>query len=470
MVSNETNRITYDISGQSPLESGYEIPFFFEDASWVEVYLTGSRTDNRVDSSDYTIDESTETPRVKFKTGYSFPEGMNILSIRRRLPILQYLDLRDGDTIHAEELEKALDRITRICIMINDTLGRALLVSVADTGDQIIVPVPEERAGSLLGFDDSGKPLPVLQSDIEQKLNEALRAEENTIALEQSTQTALGAAEKARDESQSARDESKKARDEAEGFKKQSEDSASAASKSEMNAGAARDKAEAYKNAAADSWDSVRASHIDINARHEDIILRHEDITKKYEIIEEDRKVVEADVAEVTKAIEKAWQHANTASTAASNVLIYTKKAIESAKLAKSILSQIRTSETNVNEMEKAVSDLLVEARKIVVSTSEMLESASSYAAQAKASESQASIYKDASASNANASSQHKDTALSYKQGAESILAEVKSLQEKFEAIASQAVAEQFIALDGKTYRRSVYSKNGRPYSTLVEV
>ena len=200
MVSIETNRITYDISGQStPLASGYEIPFVFEDTSWVEVYLTGRRTDTKVEPSSYTVDTSTETPRVKFVTGYLFPEGKSILSIRRHIPIAQYLDLRDGDTIHAEELEQALDRLTRISIMINDTLGRALLASVADTGDQIVIPVPEDRAGSLLGFDDTGKPLPVLQSDIEQKLSEALRAEENVIELESSTQRALRATEEARD-------------------------------------------------------------------------------------------------------------------------------------------------------------------------------------------------------------------------------------------------------------------------------
>lgn len=469
MVSNETNRITYNISGQStPLASGYEIPFVFEDPSWVEVYLTGSRTDTKVEPSSYTVDTSTETPRVKFVAGYLFPEDKSILSIRRHIPIAQYLDLRDGDTIHAEELEQALDRLTRISIMINDTLGRALLASVADVGDQIVIPVPEDRAGSLLGFDDTGKPLPVLQSDIEQKLSEALRAEENVIGLESSTQSALQATEEARDLTFGYKRATEEARDLTLELKQAAAQSESNAAESERSAAQSESYAMEYRNGAREYWIYVESAQIDIAQRHGDIASKHGEILSKASAVEENKRIVEADMAEAAKAVDKAWQHALTASTAASNVLIYTQKALASARLAEAILSQIRTSEVNVDGMESRVSDLLVEARRIEERTSDMLTSASGYAAEAKASESQTSSYKDASLSYMNAASQHKDAALSYKQGADLILAQMARLRDEIRAIVSQSVADTVMAVDGVTYRRSVYVKNGRPYATLV--
>lgn len=471
MVSNETNRITYDISGQGmPLTSGYEIPFVFEDSSWVEVYLTGSRTDSKIDPSQYTIDESTETPRIKFKAGYTFPEGKNILSIRRHLPINQYLDLRDGDTIHAEELEQALDRLTRICIAINDTLGRTLVASVADTGDQIVIPVPADRAGMLLGFDDEGRPLPVLQTDIEQKLSEALRAENHTIDLEKSAQQALTDSEKARDLADEYKLAAEKARDLAEEYKGAAKTSENNADSSAESAALSANSALEYRNKTKEYHDSIVLKYQDITERHTDITSKHSEILTKSSQVEKDRKIVEADMAEAAEAVQKSWQHAVTSSTAASNVLIYTRKALEAAKLVQSILSQIRVSEENVKVMETNVSDLLVEARGIESRTSDMLTSASGYASQAKASESQSSIYKDAALSYMNTTSQYKDTALSYKQGAESILGQMSALRDEIAAIASQSVAEMVIVVDGKSYRRSVYVKNGRAYSTLAEV
>lgn len=469
MVSIETNRITYDISGQStPLASGYEIPFVFDDTSWVEVYLTGRRTDTKVEPSSYTVDTSTETPRVKFVAGYLFPEGKSILSIRRHIPIAQYLDLRDGDTIHAEELEQALDRLTRISIMINDTLGRALLASVADTGDQIVIPVPEDRAGSLLGFDDTGKPLPVLQSDIEQKLSEALRAEENVIELESSTQRALRATEEARDLTFRYKSAAEEAKDKADEFKQAAGQSEANAAESADSAAQSASLAMEYKNGAKEYWESVYSAQMDITQRHGDITAKHEEIVSKAGAVEENKKIVEADMAEAAQAVDKAWQHALTASKAASTVLIYTQKALASARLAESILSQIRTSEENVNRMKAIVSDLLVEAREIESKISDMLTSASGYAAEAKASESQASLYKDAALSYMNAAAQHKDAALSYKQGADSILAQMARVRDEISAIVSQSVAETVMVIDGVTYRRGVYVKNGRPYATLT--
>ena len=223
-----------------------------------------------------------------------------------------------------------------------------------------------------------------------------------------------------------------------------------------------------YKNGAKEYWESVHSAQMDITQRHGDITAKHEEIVSKAGAVEENKKIVEADMAEAAQAVDKAWQHALTASKAASTVLIYTQKALASARLAESILSQIRTSEENINRMKSIVSDLLVEAREIEGRISDMLTSASGYAAEAKASESQASSYKDASLSYMNAAAQHKDAALSYKQGADSILAQMARLRDEISAIVSQSVAETVMAIDGVTYRRSVYVKNGRPYATLV--
>lgn len=208
MITEGNIREIYDITGLTPLAGGYEFTFPYTSAQDVRVYTTGNRTDTEVSTSNYTIDESGATPKVVFIAGYSFPAGQTKLTIIRNVSYSQKLDLRNGDLIDADKLEGALDNITQQIQQVAEKVDRAILSSVSDT-EPLSIPEASQRNNMLLGFDSEGKAIPVLTTDIEQKLAQALAAEESAI-------TAKNAAENAQHEAESAQSAAETAQGKAE--------------------------------------------------------------------------------------------------------------------------------------------------------------------------------------------------------------------------------------------------------------
>ena len=208
MITEGNIREIYDITGLTPLAGGYEFTFPYTSAQDVRVYTTGNRTDTEVSTSNYIIDESGATPKVVFIAGYSFPAGQTKLTIIRNVSYSQKLDLRNGDLIDADKLEGALDNITQQIQQVAEKVDRAILSSVSDT-EPLSIPEASQRNNMLLGFDSEGKAIPVLTTDIEQKLAQALAAEESAI-------TAKNAAENAQHEAESAQSAAETAQGKAE--------------------------------------------------------------------------------------------------------------------------------------------------------------------------------------------------------------------------------------------------------------
>ena len=199
MLSDVPSKIVYDIAGTTPITDGYEITFRYFETDEVKVYLiTSAGTESEVESTDYTVSNSGTTPVVKFVDDFSFGEATRLV-IMRVVAYEQPADYRNGDLFDAEHIEESFDLLTAQTQQLAEEMDRALLKPKSESG-AIVIPSKNERAGMLLGFDTNGELIPVLTSDIEQKLSQALEAEESTLAAKDAT-------EEYRDETLTLRDD-----------------------------------------------------------------------------------------------------------------------------------------------------------------------------------------------------------------------------------------------------------------------
>ncbi len=178
MVNEQMPRKVYDITGGTePLSSGYDIPFSVGKEEELHVYTSDASGDTLVDSSEYELSSDTEgevATHITFASDYTFPENASKLTLIREVAIKQEIDLKEGEKISANILEEGLDNAVRICLMLQEQIKRAILMSRSDEGSQVIIPNAEDRAGHLLAFDENGQFIPVLQSDIKAYMETAV--------------------------------------------------------------------------------------------------------------------------------------------------------------------------------------------------------------------------------------------------------------------------------------------------------
>lgn len=198
MLSAVASKITYDISlSNIPLVAGYEIVFPFFNSDEINIYITTKSGMATVSGDAFFIEESGLTPVVKFMSTYVFPPESTRLTLARLLTIDQLVDLRNGDVMDAETLEESLDRLTAIAQQLDEQLERCVLIPISESAALTIPPL-QSRKDMLLGFDNDGNVVGVLTSDIDQKLSQALAAEENTINVaKDAQQSAVDASESA---------------------------------------------------------------------------------------------------------------------------------------------------------------------------------------------------------------------------------------------------------------------------------
>jgi len=180
MIGNVTNKVRYSVLSTTPVGSGYSIPFKFFSASQISVLITSSTgIETVVDAANYSMTVPGDTGTLTFAAGYAFPEGTSVLTIVRTLTIEQQTDYRNGDVLDAEQLEMSFDVTIAMLQEMNEKLARTVRIPISDPASSLQIPSSLVRANMLLGFDSSGNIIPVLTSDIEQKLAQALAAEES---------------------------------------------------------------------------------------------------------------------------------------------------------------------------------------------------------------------------------------------------------------------------------------------------
>lgn len=183
MLDSKISKTVYEITpGSIPLGAGYQISFTFFSNDQIKVYLTNGLTQTEVDSSKYSIVKSETIYKVVFISEYIFPSDAIRLVIAREVVFQQNTNLINGELIDAEVLERALDIIVSMGQQLKEITDRAVLSPISENA-QTIIPEKSDRAGRLLGFDEHGEPKSILTSDIEQKLEQSLSAQEQVIAL-----------------------------------------------------------------------------------------------------------------------------------------------------------------------------------------------------------------------------------------------------------------------------------------------
>lgn len=117
---------------------------------YVLVYITDA--DSKTQQTDnFTVD--LETKNVTYpKTGNPLPTGQKI-TVYRKLPLYQLLNLKNNAPFFAENIEESLDDITFIVQQLNENLSRVLAASVEVMGFDTTFPV---KAGMGIRINDAG--------------------------------------------------------------------------------------------------------------------------------------------------------------------------------------------------------------------------------------------------------------------------------------------------------------------------
>lgn len=93
-------------------------------------------------------------------TAGNLPAGYT-LTITTDIAELQGLDLTNGGGFYPDDMNAALDLLTILIQQLKTQLSRALQVPLVDSGVDVTLPPAGERAGTVLGFDGNGNPVPV---------------------------------------------------------------------------------------------------------------------------------------------------------------------------------------------------------------------------------------------------------------------------------------------------------------------
>lgn len=179
MITNTNSIVRYNGIAAAP----YEITFAFWDASEIRVTVSKANGDSRqLASTEYAI---TKSNNVDYVTLVS-PQGLSDyagLTIERSVAAQQLKTFLNGTNISGPQIEQALDKIVALSQQILEKFTRSILSPVSEAGSNLEVPLKAQRGNMLLGFDATGEHIiPVLTTDIEQRLAAALAAEISCIA------------------------------------------------------------------------------------------------------------------------------------------------------------------------------------------------------------------------------------------------------------------------------------------------
>ncbi len=184
MISNIVSKERYMVLSPTPIGSGYSIPFKYWDRSQISAIITDSDgLESTVSTSDYSVSSPGDTGTLTFDHQYTFPAGTEVLTIVRSVDIEQQTDYRNGDVLDAEVLERSLDLAVAMIQELQEKLNRTVRIPISDPVSVLQMPSALIRKDMLLGFDGNGNIIPILTSDIEQNLSQALAAENSVLGM-----------------------------------------------------------------------------------------------------------------------------------------------------------------------------------------------------------------------------------------------------------------------------------------------
>ena len=157
-VSNQTNRTSAVGNGAIGQEVAFTFPYNATSDLTVisRVTLTGVET-TLVETTNYTLTAASETGGTL--TTVTAVAATSQIHIIRDTPMTQSLDLEQGGSFNAENIEDALDKNTKLNIENSDSVSRVMTFPKTDpTASLGDMPNSIDRAGKTLSFDSDGKP------------------------------------------------------------------------------------------------------------------------------------------------------------------------------------------------------------------------------------------------------------------------------------------------------------------------
>jgi len=184
MIGNISSKARYAILSTTPVGSGYAIPFKYWEGAQLQAKLVSTTgIETTIDSTNYSVTTPSDSGTLTFAGGYVFPDNAAVLTIYRTLDFEQQTDFRNGDILDAEVLERVVDATIAQIQQLDERVKRALVIPLSDPDATLEIPSSQVRGNMLLGFDSTGELITILTTDIEQKLTQALNAEESVLSM-----------------------------------------------------------------------------------------------------------------------------------------------------------------------------------------------------------------------------------------------------------------------------------------------
>ena len=152
-VETTTSRAQYATNGTT---GPWTVNFYFLEDEHLQVIHTDSAGNETVLAlgAGYSVTGAGDENGGTVTTTTAYGAG-GYITILRSVEPLQETDLVDGDSLPAETLETALDKLTMLAQQALEVVGRALVFSPSDTSGSTL-PAAPARADKLLSFDSNG--------------------------------------------------------------------------------------------------------------------------------------------------------------------------------------------------------------------------------------------------------------------------------------------------------------------------
>ena len=151
-VPNTLTRVQYTLSSATQTVT---IPFFFIDQAHVKVVRlrSGVYTTLAIATDYTTTGQTVELGGSVIFTGLNTAVA-DVITILRNVPINQLTDYAYNGRFPAETTERALDRLTMVCQMLSETLGRSIQFQPGEvlSGETVL----SSRLGKILSFSPTG--------------------------------------------------------------------------------------------------------------------------------------------------------------------------------------------------------------------------------------------------------------------------------------------------------------------------
>jgi len=140
-------------AGNASTVTPYPTGFAFQDNSWLRVFATpeDGESEALVLGSGYTVTGAGDPAGGNITMAVEYP-ATTVITIARRSPRTQLLDLEYNDRLPAQLVEDALDKLTfAVQELANDRPLRFPVAEPADNDTEL--PDPYVRRGCVVGFD-----------------------------------------------------------------------------------------------------------------------------------------------------------------------------------------------------------------------------------------------------------------------------------------------------------------------------